>query len=494
MTPLITLSRSLTDPALFGRTFSAPSFWPWRTLSKVIDGIALTEPREIELFMQCTGRTQLPIQAVRRLILLAGRRAGKDRFMSAVAVWRAALCADWRKYQSAGEGAVVILLGADKKQARILRDYCEGLLRAPLLAREVKRSLGELIEFRNGATLEITTNDARLVRGRSAIAVLGSECCHWQTDEHSASSDEEVVAAAEPSMAMCPDGGILMLGSSVYRRRGFMYRQFKELHGNADAPEDTLCWFAPSGVMNPRLPQHVIDGALAQDVARARAEFLNVWREDLSDFLPLDAVDACITRSVYELPPHLASNTSPSPIVPAAPARIRSRSRLPIAASPASSTLCASASRALFRRRSSPSSPRCSRPTTLPRCCPTGTQSVFTPTSGGGTASSSSRVSAPPAKIICPSCRCYSLVAFVCSTMPRCVTSSRAWSVGLARVIARLSVMRRLPRPTTTSRPPLPARSCSPRRARATISRAWSTASKDCTGDRCRGRCGECRW
>ncbi len=134
MTPLITLSRALNDPALFGRTFSAPSFWPWRTLSKVIDGIALTEPRETELFVQCTGRTQLPIQPVRRLILLAGRRAGKDRFMSAVAVWRAALCADWRKYQSAGEGAVVILLGADKKQARILRDYCEGLLRAPLLA------------------------------------------------------------------------------------------------------------------------------------------------------------------------------------------------------------------------------------------------------------------------------------------------------------------------------------------------------------------------
>jgi hypothetical protein len=67
---------------------------------------------------------------------------------------------------------------------------------------------------------EIATNDARLVRGRSAIAVLGSECCHWKTDEHSASSDEEVVGAAEPSMAMCPDGGLLMLGSSVYRGGG----------------------------------------------------------------------------------------------------------------------------------------------------------------------------------------------------------------------------------------------------------------------------------
>ena len=43
---------------------------------------------------------------------------------------------------------------------------------------------------RNGASLEISTNDARLVRGRSAIAVLGSEASHWKTDEFAASSDE----------------------------------------------------------------------------------------------------------------------------------------------------------------------------------------------------------------------------------------------------------------------------------------------------------------
>jgi hypothetical protein len=297
MTPLITLSRALTDPALFGGTFSAPSFWPWRTLSKVIDGIALTEPRETELYMQCTGRTPLPIQPVRRVILLAGRRAGKDRFMSAVAAWRAALCADWRKHISVGEQAVVILLGADKKQAAILRRYCEGLLQAPLLAQEITRSTGEVTEFRNGSSLEIATNDARLVRGRSAIAVLGSECCHWRTDEHAASSDEEVVGAAEPSMAMCPDGGLLMLGSSVHRKRGYMYRKYKQLHGNDDAED--LCWFAPSSVMNPQLPTHIVDRALAEDAPKARAEFLNVWREDLSDFVPLDVIEGCTDFGIY---------------------------------------------------------------------------------------------------------------------------------------------------------------------------------------------------
>ena len=191
MTPAISLTQTLTDPKLFGGTFGGPSFWTWRVVAKLIDGRPLTEQREIDLFRECTGfePTREVRRKIRRLILLAGRRAGKDRFFSAVAVWRAALCTDWRQHQSAGEGAVVILLGADKKQAAILRRYCQGLLEAPLLAPEVtRRSTGEVTEFRNGASLEISTNDARLVRGRSAIAVLGSECCHWKTDEYSASS------------------------------------------------------------------------------------------------------------------------------------------------------------------------------------------------------------------------------------------------------------------------------------------------------------------
>ncbi|MBV8287557.1 MAG: hypothetical protein JOZ35_11605 [Hyphomicrobiales bacterium] len=301
MTPNITLHAAMADPKLFGTVFGSASFWPWKTIAKLIDGIPLTEPREVELLKGCTGRTALPTEPVRRLIMLAGRRAGKDRFFSAAAVWRAALCTDWRQHQSAGEGAVVILLGADKKQANILRKYCEGLLRTPLLAAEVVRSTGEVTEFRNGASLEIATNDARLVRGRSAIAVLGSECCHWKTDEHAASSDEEVVGAAEPSMAMCPDGGLLLLGSSVHRKRGYMFRKWKELYGNDES--ESICWFAPSSVMNPKLPVHVVDRALAEDVHKARAEYLNIWREDLAEFLPIDVVESCTDWDVHEHAP-----------------------------------------------------------------------------------------------------------------------------------------------------------------------------------------------
>jgi hypothetical protein len=131
--PDITLTRALAEPSLFGKTFSAPSFWTWKVVAKLIDGLPLTEPRELELFKQCTGRTQLlsrhERRALRRFLLLVGRRGGKDRFLSAVAVWRAALCTDWRKHISVGEQAVVLLLGRDRKQAAILRRYCHGQLR-----------------------------------------------------------------------------------------------------------------------------------------------------------------------------------------------------------------------------------------------------------------------------------------------------------------------------------------------------------------------------
>ena len=307
--PTIGLLQSMIEPSLFGSVFAAPSFWTWRVVAKLIDGIALTEEREIKLFEEATGRIynrqarRDRRDRVRQLLLLCGRRAGKDRFLSAVAVWRAALCTDWRKYLTPGEQAVCILLGADKKQAAILRRYCHGLIEMEGIKDQVVRVTNEVIEFKNGSMLEIATNDPRLVRGRSAIAILGSETCQWKVDEYSSGNDEEVVSAAEHSMGMCPDGGLLLLGSSVHRRTGYMYRMFKELHGNADAAEDDVCWFTPSKVMNPRLPQSVIDRALAKHPHKAKAEYLNVWREDLQECFPTDAVDGCTDFDIYERPP-----------------------------------------------------------------------------------------------------------------------------------------------------------------------------------------------
>ena len=55
--------------------------------------------------------------------------------------------------------------------------------------------------------------------------------------------------------------------------------------------------------MNPRLPQHVVDKAMAEDAAKAGAEFLNRWREDLSDFVPLDVIESCTDFGIRKRPP-----------------------------------------------------------------------------------------------------------------------------------------------------------------------------------------------
>lgn len=297
---MISLSMAMRDPMLLGSAFQPPTFWPWLTLAKVIGGEKL-DKRELALFRQCTGRSKPPRKPVTRLDVLAGRRAGKDRFFSGLAVYRAALAADWQSILSPGEQGVVMLIGTDKKQARILRSYCDGLLQAPLLAAEVDRDTGETIEFKSGASLEVVVNDARLVRGRSAIAIIGTEAAFWRANDESMSSDEEVYASAEPALAMCPDGGMMVLSSSVYRKRGLLYRRWKEFFGRDES--DDLIWLASSRVMNPALPQSVVDKAMERDPSRARAEYLSSWREDVADFIPADVVDGATDWKIVERPP-----------------------------------------------------------------------------------------------------------------------------------------------------------------------------------------------
>jgi hypothetical protein len=93
----------------------------------------------------------------------------------------------------------------------------------------------------------------------------------------------------------------LLMSSTVAWRRGLMYDRFKDLHGNDEAKE--LCWFAPSRVMHPSLPQSFIDEEVLKDPVRAQAEYLNVWRSDSSSLIPADVIDKCIDVGVAERPP-----------------------------------------------------------------------------------------------------------------------------------------------------------------------------------------------
>ena len=302
----ISFAEALRDVRLLGASFRGSSWRPWHVLAKIISGQPLDDS-EIALVLECTGRRVLSQNPPRRLYLLVGRRGGKSRFLSALAVWVAGLAANWRNLMAPGEPAVVMLVACDKKQAAVLRRYADGLLQAPLLAPEVVRRTAERIELRSGAVLEITTNDHRLIRGRSAIAVLGDEVSFWRADGESSSSDEEVIAAAAPSLMTAPGGGYLVLSSTTYRKRGLMFDRYKEYYGKDDA--DELVWLAPSAKMNESLPAADIERELAADPVKNAAEYMSVWRDDISSFIPADALEAATDTGVIQRPPSLDYST-----------------------------------------------------------------------------------------------------------------------------------------------------------------------------------------
>ena len=199
-----------------------------------------------------------------------------------------------------GEHGVCMLMACDRRQAKVLQEYCDGLLQAPLLKPEVKRRTADRIELKSGAVLEIVTNDARLVRGRSAIALLGDECSFWRSDGESASSDTEVIAAATPSLLTAPGGGLVTLSSTTYRKKGVMWDRYRDLYGKDDA--DELVWLASSRTMNASLPAAEIEREIASDPVKNKAEYLSTWRDDISGFMPLMTLEAATDWGVTQRP------------------------------------------------------------------------------------------------------------------------------------------------------------------------------------------------
>jgi hypothetical protein len=79
----------------------------------------------------------------------------------------------WRPYLAPGERGTVLVLAADRKQARVIMRYVRGLLtRVPMLARKVVRETAESFDLDNATTIEVATASYRTTRGHTIVAAL----------------------------------------------------------------------------------------------------------------------------------------------------------------------------------------------------------------------------------------------------------------------------------------------------------------------------------
>jgi hypothetical protein len=290
---------ALDDRNLLGASIRDADSWkPWRALLAAAFGLSLSED-QLTLFRQCTGRCVPPCAPAAYLWLVIGRRGGKSFAKALIAVYLAVF-RDWRKYLSPGERAIVLLVAADREQAKILHRYCQGILSPPILQSLVWNVTASEIELKGNVVLEVVTRSYRTVRGRSVCVAVLDELAFWRDDD-SANPDAEVLNAIRASMATFGSDAMVIAGSSPYARRGVLWDAFRRWHGKDDARN--LVWQAATRTMNPTVPQSFVDAEFERDAASANAEYAAEFRSDVAEFVSMDALQACTASSIFEIPP-----------------------------------------------------------------------------------------------------------------------------------------------------------------------------------------------
>jgi len=290
--------RACQDPNLFAPWFRHGDWSTWRAFLAALFGLPMDETM-LEAYRKHTGRKAAPAGQFAEAWLVIGRRGGKSLMMALCAVYLGTF-REYREYLQPGERATIMVLAADRKQARGIVRYVRGMLtNIPMLARMVERETAEGFDLTNRVTIEVGTASSRATRGYTLAAALCDEIAFWPTDD-AAEPDYAVLDAIRPGMATIP-GAMLICASSPYARRGALWDAHRRYHGKSDAP--VLVWQAATRDMNPTIPMKTITDAYARDPASASAEFGAQFRSDVESLLTREAVAAVIDSGIRERAP-----------------------------------------------------------------------------------------------------------------------------------------------------------------------------------------------
>jgi hypothetical protein len=292
-----TILDAVKDSRLFGDAFKDLGSWrAWLAFLSALFGLPLDD-QQAAIWRQCTGRDLLPERPFSEAWLVCGRRSGKSFVMALLGVYLASF-RDYRPFLGPGEKATVMIVAADRKQARVVLRFVRGLLAQPVLRARVVSESVEAIELQGDVVIEVITA-SHAVRGYSIAAALVDEVAFFASDDAS-TSGAEVVAAIRPAMATIP-GSLLVCASSPYARRGPLWDAFSRHYAKDDA--NVLVWRAPTLVMNPTVPKRIVDEAFEADPASASAEYDAIFRTDVETFIAREVAEACVSLGVYERAP-----------------------------------------------------------------------------------------------------------------------------------------------------------------------------------------------
>ena len=284
------------DRALFAPWFDKGDWSAWFAFLTAVFGLPMDSDQR-RIFESCAGGRSAPESAVREAYLVIGRRGGKSFITALIAVYLAAFH-DYRQYLQPGERGTVLILAADRKQARVIFRYCRALIaEVPMLAEQLERETTEGLELSTGVNVEIATASYKSTRGYTVVGALLDEVAYWALDGEK--DPGEIVNALTPGMATIPNAMLLAL-SSPFSKQGPLYEAHREYFGKDDP--HVLVWQAATRTMNPTVPERIIQRAYESDPASAAAEYGGQFRDDLEQFISREHIDRCTRDEPVELP------------------------------------------------------------------------------------------------------------------------------------------------------------------------------------------------
>jgi hypothetical protein len=290
---------AIEAPELFAPWFPGATWAAWKAILRAAFALPMT-PEELITFAEIAGGRAPPSKRVKELVVIAGRRSGKDSVASAIIPWIAAIEQGYLGLLRPGERASVLLLACDREQARIIRNYVGSYFQAiPELKAMVTGETKTGLELSNGVEIVVATNDFRAVRGRAVLCAVMDEAAFY-SDENSASPDIETDRALEPALATL-QVSIKIIISSPHKKSGLLFNKHRASYGKND--DRTLVVQAATPLLNSTIDPAIIERAMAEDPAAARAEWLAEFRNDISGFVDLETIERAITPGVSVRPP-----------------------------------------------------------------------------------------------------------------------------------------------------------------------------------------------
>ncbi len=292
-----TPSEAMGEGGLLGDAFQGPSWDRWRAVLKAAFAEHMTA-EEIAQFKEVAGGREPPVNRVKELWCICGRRAGKDSIASVVST--IAALGDARPYLRPGERATILCLASDRAQAKIIFRYIKAyFLENPKLSPLITREIAEVLELSNGVEIIVSTSSFRAVRGKAVVCCVLDEVNFWM-DENSSNPSTEVYNALVPALATIPNSMLIGI-SSPYRRSGLLFNQYRQFYGKND--DEVLVIKGATRQFNPTIPQRIVDRAIADDPEAAASEWMGEFRSDLSDYISREIVDAVTVPGLTEIPP-----------------------------------------------------------------------------------------------------------------------------------------------------------------------------------------------